>query len=191
MGMLKKIIVRALGGLAVVIALLLLVGSFQATDYKVERSISINAAPATVWPWVSQLKKVQEWSPWDDEDPSIKIEYSGVDGTVGAGSAWDSEKAGAGNQHITALDTNKRVDLHLQFLKPFKDEAEAGFVITPEGSGSRVTWSMNGHWNLVAKVAGLFMNMDKMMGGEFEKGLRELKLKAEADQAKAAAAQAP
>ena len=175
-----KIALCVLAGLASLVALLLLVASFQPTDYAVVRFVTIAAPPSQVWPWVSQLKKTQEWSPWMDEEPTAVVTYSGADGTVGSGSAWDGKKIGAGNQHIAGLELHKRVDLDLQFIKPFEDQAKASFVLTPESTGTRVMWTMQGHNNLIGKVMCLFMNMDKMIGGSFETGLGHLKSKVEA-----------
>lgn len=175
----KKIALRLLLALGALVLGIVVVASFRPDTYSVSRSIVVNAPAATVWPWVSQLKKNQEWSPWGDEDPDMKVTYSGTDGTVGASSAWDAKHAGTGHEHITALEENKRVDFHLVFLKPFEDESDASLSLAPAGAGTKVTWEMRGHSNLVGKIMCLFMSMDSMIGKPFETGLSRLKAKVE------------
>lgn len=182
----KKLFTRVGLGLIGAVALLLLVASFQPADYKVERSISIQARPYSVWEFVSDLPHIQHWSPWDDADPTIKISFAGETGKVGSSMSWDGKSAGAGTQTMTALDMPSRVDMHLHFVRPFDDHADTQFLITPEGTGSKLTWVMRGHKNLISKVMCMFMDMDKMMGAEFEKGLAEVKTLSEAEERRVA-----
>lgn len=174
-----KTLLRVLAGIAALVALLLLVASFRPSDYIVSRAITIAAPASAVWPWVSQVKKAQEWSPWMDEEPNASVTYSGVDGTVGARSTWDGKKVGAGDQHIALLDVHKRVEIDLHFIKPFEDNAKASYMLAADGAGTRVTWTMAGHNNLIGKVMCMFMSMDKMLGTPFETGLSRLKTKVE------------
>ncbi len=170
--MIKKILL----GLVAIIALILIVGAFQSDTYRVERSITIAAPAAEIFPQINNLRATQAWSPWVKLDPNAKITYDGPASGVGASNAWvGNSDMGEGRQTITKSTPNELVRLKLEFFKPRADVATTDFRLTPAGSGTTVAWSMYGHKDYVAKCVCMFMSMDKMIGGEFEKGLANLK----------------
>jgi len=148
----------------------------MADMYKVERSLKIDAPPQELFEKTSNFRHWTEWSPWEDLDPDMKKNYHGEDGTVGSGYSWKgNRKAGQGRMKISDLESPNRVTIDLQFEKPFKSQSVTVFSLTPDGDGTKVTWTMNGNHNWMSKIMGIFMSMDKMIGKDFEKGLRNLK----------------
>ena len=151
------------------------------STYVVERITTIGAPPAAVYAHVVDFHRWTEWSPWEDVDPDLRRTYGGPDAGVGASYAWvGNRKAGQGSMEITAADAPSQLDLDLHFLKPFKAENDLRFRFDPDGDGTRVTWTMTGQKTFMTKVMGVFMNMDKLVGSDFEKGLDRLKAVAEA-----------
>ena len=145
-------------------------------SYTVERSTTIEAPPERVYEQIANFHHWTNWSPWEDVDPNLKRTYTGPDSGTGAAYAWSgNRKAGQGRMEITNATEASRVQIDLVFEKPFKARNDTLFVIQPEGSGSRVTWTMTGKKTLLTKVMGIFTSMDKMVGPDFEKGLAQLK----------------
>jgi uncharacterized protein YndB with AHSA1/START domain len=144
--------------------------------FTVERSATIEASPERIYEQLANFHNWTNWSPWEEVDPALRRTYSGPDARVGAAYRWSgNRKAGTGRMEITEVDEPTRVQLDLFFEKPFKAHNLTVFSITPEGSGSRVTWTMTGPTTLMTKLMGLFSSMDKMIGPDFEKGLTKLK----------------
>lgn len=176
-------------GAAALIVVLLLVIATRPSTYRVERSATIGAAPEAVYAQVSDFKKWEAWSPWGKLDPSMKTAYEGTQGTVGAVYAWTgNDQVGAGKMTVTAVDPNKRIDIKLEFIKPFASTAANGFVLAPAGKDTKVTWFMEGTNDFMGKAFTLFMDMDAMIGKDFEKGLADMKKVVEAAPAQPAAA---
>lgn len=184
--------------LGVAIGVFLAFAATRPATYHVERSISV-AAPATVlFGNVDNFKTWSAWSPWDKLDPQMQKTVTGPPSGVGAAYAWQgNSKVGKGSMTITAVEAPSKATYRLEFVEPFASVATTMFTIVPQGDkASTVTWAMDGNNNFVGKIMSVFMNMDKMIGGDFAKGLAALKIIAE-DQAKrqadaqaAAAAQA-
>jgi len=148
--------------------------------YTVERSASMEAAPERVYAQIADFHNWTQWSPWEDVDPALERSYSGAGSGKGATYAWSgNRKAGQGRMQITAATKPSTVLIDLVFEKPFKARNDTVFTIVPEGSGSRVTWSMTGKRTLVTKVMGVFKSMDAFLGPDFEKGLARLKVAAQ------------
>jgi hypothetical protein len=144
--------------------------------YKVSRSILVDAPAADVYPRIVDLHRWQEWSPWEGLDPDLQRDYSGADAGVGARYAWSgNKKAGKGTMEIVAAQEPSAVDVAVTFEKPFKSSSTSSFRLEPEGSGTRVTWTMTGTHSLFSRVAGPLGIFDKMIGKDFEKGLAQLK----------------
>jgi hypothetical protein len=145
----------------------------------VERSITVHAAPARVHALVDDFHQWSLWSPWEDLDPALERTYTGPDHGVGAHYAWSgNKKAGAGSMEITGSEPAE-ITVALEFLKPFKSSSTSLFVLDPDGERTRVTWRMTGEQTGLMGVFGRFMNMDKLIGPDFEKGLARLKTAAE------------
>lgn len=151
------------------------------SNYEVERTTRIEAAPSAVIANIVDFKKWQAWSPWEDLDPALQRTYSGADSGVGAVYEWSgNRKAGAGRMEILDVEPDRSVTIDVRFVKPFKSHSTSTFSVTPASdSASGVTWSMTGPKTFMTKVMGIFTSMDKMIGPDFEKGLARLKTVAE------------
>lgn len=174
--MLKKILIA----LAAIIVIILIAAAFQPSDFTISRSTVINAAPAKAFAQVNDLHQWAAWDPFAKMDPAIKVTYAGPAAGEGATYAWTgNDKVGEGKMTITTSKPSSEVALRLDFEKPMKDTCTADFTFQPEGKGTHVTWTMTGQKAYPAKVMCLFTSMDKMVGGQFEKGLADMKAAAE------------
>ena len=145
------------------------------STYSVTRSTVIPAPAKDVFPLVNSFREWPKWSPWETVDPDMQRTYSGAEFGVGARYAWGgNRKAGAGNMEIVESQEPDVIRIRLEFTKPFAAVNPTTFTFVPEGGGTRVTWTMTGEHKGIGKVFALFMNMDKMVGGDFEKGLTSL-----------------
>jgi hypothetical protein len=174
--MIKKILL----GIVVVIAVFIVIIALQPSEYRIERSATIVAPPAVVFAQVNDFHKWEAWSPWAKLDPSAKNTYAGPTAGTGAFFSWaGNDKVGEGRMTMLESRLNDHIQIRLDFLKPFPSTATAGFDFKPDGNQTIVTWSMTGQNNFVSKAIFLFVSMDKMLGGEFEKGLANLKIVSE------------
>jgi outer membrane lipoprotein-sorting protein len=170
--MIKKILI-AFGALILVF---LVVVAFQSADYKVARSASIPGSMETVFGQINDLHKWQAWSPWAKLDPAATNTFEGPASGTGATFAWSgNSKIGEGRMAITESRTNDLVRIKLDFVKPFPSSADTEFTFKPDANQTLVTWTMTGHKNFISKAFCMFMNMDKMVGGDFEQGLANLR----------------
>jgi hypothetical protein len=148
--------------------------------YKVVRSTTINASPSRAYDQIADFHNWTKWSPWEGIDPQLRRTYSGAESGTGAVYSWSgNRKAGQGRMEITEATEPSSLRIDLRFEKPWKAHNDTLFTIEPEGSGSRVTWSITGKKTLMTKVMGIFKSMDKLLGPDFEKGLARLKATAE------------
>lgn len=183
---------KILFGLAAVVAVLALYVDSRPAEFKVERSARIPAPPALVFARLADFGRWSDWSPWEKLDPAMKRTLSGAPAGVGHSYAWaGNDKVGEGRMTITGLAAPERVDIRLEFLKPWKATNATVFTIVPDGTGSRVTWSMSGTKGFLMKAMGIFMSMDAMVGKDFEKGLSNLAAVAARDAAAAEPAGKP
>ena len=144
--------------------------------YTVERSVVVDAPPAEVYAQIVDFRNWPGWSPWEGLDPDMQRTYTGEPSGVGAAYAWSgNKKAGSGSMRIVEADEPTKVRVDLVFEKPFPARNDTWFTIVPEGSGSRVTWTMTGALTTALRLIGLVRPMDKMVGPDFEKGLAQLK----------------
>ena len=173
-----KIILLAL---AVVIVAFAVVVAMQPAEFRVARSTTMSAPPQVIFAQVDDLRKWETWNPWQKKDPAMKLNFAGPAAGPGASYAWVGNKdVGEGRLTIIESRPNDLVRIKLEFMKPFAATNIATFTFKPEGNQSAVTWSMEGKNNYFAKALHLVMNMDRMVGGEFEKGLADMKKVAEA-----------
>ena len=176
-----KTILIGLGVLAAIIVVFCAVAALQPSELRVERSALISAPPAVVFAHVNDLHKWQEFSPWAKRDPAAKTTFEGPAEGTGAAFAWaGNAEIGEGRMTIVESRPNELVRFRLDFLKPFEGTNDVAFTFTPQEDQTRVVWTMTGENNFVAKAMGLVMNMDKMIGGDFEQGLADLKTLSEA-----------
>lgn len=165
-------------GLVVLIAIL---AALAPKTYNVSRSIEISRPKAEVFDYLKYLKKQDEWSPWAKRDPNMEQKFTGTDGEVGAISYWNGNKeVGEGEQELTNIIDGERIESELRFLKPWKSESDAYLVTEAiDTNTTKVTWGFSGHNKFPMSIMMLFMNMDKMIGKDFEEGLASLKEKME------------
>lgn len=177
--------------LIIVVALLGIGGIMYAmadSTYRVERSVMIKAPVEVVYAHMSTLSAMDKWSPWNERDPQMKKSMEGTDGTVGAKAMWEgNDEVGKGSQEIVALEPNKKVSLKLAFIEPFESNSNVDFEVTAVGDSTKASWIMHGPNEGIGRVMSMFMNMDKMIGPDFEKGLGYLKDQVVKDHAEAMA----
>jgi len=141
------------------------------SESHVERSIVINSSPDKIYTAVDGFTYFKEWSPWVKKDSLTKYEFSGGMSGVGATMKWESKKVGNGTQKTIEVDRNKRVKSEIEF--DGMDASTAEFTLVPDGSSTKVTWTLDSKLNGVGKLFGFFM--DKMVGPDYELGLSSLK----------------
>ncbi len=181
--MAKKI---GLGFLALIVVLLVVI-STRPDSFRVERSAQVSAPAAAVFPLINDFHKWELWSPFEKLDPGMKKTFEGAPAGRGAVYAWaGNDKAGEGRMTVVDCKAYERVNIKLEFLKPFAATNQAIFTLQPSQGGTRVTWAMEGKNNFMSKAMSLFMSMDSMVGGEFEKGLASLNAAAQAEAKKQA-----
>ena len=177
--MLDILLYAALALVLVVVALL----AYAATKpdrFAIERSARIAAPPERIFPLIANLKAMNTWNPFVEPDPAVQISYSGPESGRGAAHTWSgNSKVGEGRIEITDAQAPSRVDLRLQMVKPMKADNAVAFTLAPNGGGTDVTWAMSGQQPLMGKLMTIFINCDRMVGGQFEKGLANLKSIAE------------
>ena len=175
--MLKKILI----GLGALLALLLIVISLQPATFHVERSITIAAPPEAAFAQVNDFHAWGAWSPWEKLDPAMKRTYDAAPAGVGAKYAWVGNKdVGEGRMTIEKSDPGRLISVKLEFLKPFEATNTATFTFEKTSEGNKTTWAMDGNNHFISKAMSLVMDMDKMIGPDFERGLASLKTAAEA-----------
>jgi hypothetical protein len=176
----KRLLLYLLIGFAAVVIVFLVVVALQPAEFKVTRSVTVGAPPDAVFPHVNVLKNWEAWNPWGKIDPKMKLTYDGPPAGVGASYSWaGNSQVGEGRATITDSQPNERVQLKLEFFKPMAGVSVADFTFQPRGEQTQVNWAMTGENNFIGKAICLFVSMDAMIGGQFEKGLAELKRAAE------------
>jgi len=169
--------------LLVLVALLvvfLVVVALQPSEYRVERTTTIAAAPSQVFPHVNDFHKWQAWSPWAKIDPDAKITFEGPEAGQGTIMIWDGDdKVGAGKMTLVESVPDKAIKTKVEFTRPFEGSTNSDFSFTPKGDQTEVAWAMHGTHNFMEKAFCLVMNGLGMMGKDLDKGLAQLKSVAE------------
>ena len=165
--------------LLVAVAAVLVLAATKPDTFRVERATRIKAPPERIFALLNDFRNWTSWSPWEKMDPALKRSYSGAPSGKGAVYEWEgNKKVGKGRMEI--LDAApSRVAIKLDFLKPFEAHNNVAFTLEPQGDATLVTWAMHGPLPYIGKVMHVFMNMDRMVGKDFETGLANLKAAAE------------
>ena len=175
------LLMMILGVLAFLVAAILGAAAIRPDTFRVQRSTVVNAPPDKVFRLLDDFHAWGSWSPWEKLDPGLRRTHSGAQSGKGAVYEWEGNpKVGSGRMEILESSPPTRLLIKLDFLKPFEAHNQAEFVLLAEGASTRVTWAMTGPQAYPMKLMGLFMNMDRMVGDDFEKGLASIKAIAEA-----------
>lgn len=166
---------------AVVVVLVAGVVAFQPAEFRVARTATIAAPASAVFAQVNDFRNWEAWSPWARRDPAMRKTFEGASTGAGAVYSWaGNSEVGEGRSTIIESRPDDLIRIKLEFVKPFAATSTAEFTFEPRGSETAVTWSLAGTRNVMAKAIGLVMNMDRMVGGDFETGLAQLKSVVEA-----------
>lgn len=181
--MLKKILLV----LAVLVLGFVVLVSTRPSTYAVTRTVVVPASPEATFSLVNDFHHWDKWSPWAKLDPNMKVSYAGAAAGQGAVYAWEGNAdVGKGQMQILESHPPQHIAIQLEFVEPFASKADTQFRFQPSAGGTQVTWSMKGDLGFMEKAVGLFMDMDAMIGNDFDKGLAQL-----AEAAKAIPAAAP
>ncbi|MDD5322402.1 MAG: SRPBCC family protein [Methylococcales bacterium] len=166
---------------AIAVIIFIIAAEMQPSEFRVTRTATISAPSSAVFAQVNELQKWDAWSPWAKLDPEAKNSFEGPASGTGAIMRWaGNNKVGQGSMTIIESRPDEFIRFKLEFLKPFKATNTAEFTFNSENDQTTVTWSMYGKNNFMSKAMGLIMNCERMVGGQFEKGLAALKSVVEA-----------
>ena len=162
--------------LAVAIAVILILAATKPDRFSVQRAATVKAPPETIFAVISDFHRWGLWSPWEDKDPAMKRTFSGAASGRGAVYAWDGNKnVGSGRMEILEASQPSKIVIKLDFFKPFEGHNTAEFTMLPQGDVTNVNWVMHGPAVFMSKLMQVFINMDNMIGKDFEIGLANLK----------------
>jgi uncharacterized protein YndB with AHSA1/START domain len=162
--------------LAVAIAVVLILAAVKPATLSVRRATSVKAPPEKIFSLINDFHQWGSWSPYENRDPEMKRSYSGAVSGKGAVYGWEGNKnVGSGRMEILDTSMPSKIVIKLDFFTPFEGHNTAEFTILPQGDATQVTWLMHGPASFMSKVMQVFMNMDKMIGKDFEVGLANLK----------------
>lgn len=175
--MLKKI----LFALVALVLVFVVVVALQPSEFHVERSVTVDAPPDSVFAEVNDFHKWDAWSPWAKLDPDAKVGFAGPDAGEGQVMTWaGNSEVGAGKMTLVESRPDELVKTKVDFTEPFEGTSMSQFAFKPEDNQTVVTWSMDDEHSFLEKAMCLVMNGKKMVGEQMEKGLSQLKELAEA-----------
>ena len=178
--MIKTIILIVVALLVVAVAAVLIIAATKPDIFRIQRSITIKAAPDKIFPLINEFRNWASWSPYEHRDPAMRRTFSGAASGNGAVYEWEgNSNVGAGRITITDSVPSSKVMIDLDMLKPFEAHNKVEFTLEPRGDITNVTWAMAGSTPYLAKIMHVFMNVDRMVGGDFEAGLASMKSVAE------------
>ncbi len=165
--------------IVVALTIFLAIAATKPNTFRVERRIVVSAPPEKIWPFIVDFHRWGVWSPWERKDPNMKRTYTGPESGVGAKYAWAGNK-NIGEGHMEVLEAIPgKTAIKLDFIKPFEGHNVAEFIYEPRGGDTEVIWAMTGPVPFMGKIMHTIINMDKMIGKDFEEGLAKLKVAAE------------
>lgn len=161
---------------AIAVAVVLVLAATKPGTLRVQRSTTIKAPAEQIFPLIADFHQWRRWSPYEEKDPAMKRTYAGAEHGKGAVYAWDGDKnVGSGRMEILETSSPSKIVIQLDFFTPFEGHNTAEFTMLPQGDVTHLTWTMSGCSNFMAKLMQVFMNLDKMIGKDFEVGLANLK----------------
>jgi len=162
--------------LAIAIAIVLALAATKPKILSVQRATSIKAPADQIFPLINDFHQWGTWSPYENKDPGMKRTYSGAESGKGAVYAWDgNNNVGSGRMEILDTSVPSKIVIKLDFFKPFEGHNTAEFTMLPQGDATTLTWLMQGPATLMSRLMQVFMNLDNMIGRDFEAGLANLK----------------
>ena len=166
--------------LAIAIAVVLILAATKPNTLRVQRTTSIKAPADRIFPLISDFHQWRIWSPYENKDPAMKRTYEGAESGRGAVYAWDgNNNVGSGRMEILDASVPSKITIKLDFFKPFEGHNTAEFTMLPQGDVTNLTWTMVGPAVFMSKLMQVFINLDHMIGRDFEAGLANLKKLAE------------
>lgn len=166
--------------LAIGIAGVLAFAATRPDVFTVQRSAAIKAPPEKIFALINDFKQWGQWSPYEKIDPGMKRTYGAKTAGEGATYGWDgNSNIGSGSMEILSASAPQKVTIKLDFTRPFEAHNVVDFTLVPAGDSTSVTWAMRGPVPFFGKIIHVFMNMDRMVGGQFDEGLANLKAVAE------------
>lgn len=187
----KRIVFGILGGLVVLVAGFVVLVAMQPSRFEVARSATMAASPRTIFSHVNNLRRWEAWSPWTRKAPETVMTYEGPPEGTGSAFTWAGDELGKGRMTVLESRPDEFIRLKLEFIEPFEDTSTAEFRFEPADGQTRVIWSMHGENDFISKAMCLFMDMEGMIGNDFEQGLAELTKVAESASASMPAAARP
>jgi Polyketide cyclase / dehydrase and lipid transport len=158
------------------IAIVLILALTKPDIFRVQRVATIKAPAESIFSLINDFHRWGGWSPWETRDPAMKRTFSGAESGKGAVYAWDGNKnVGSGRMEILDTSVPSKITIKLDFFTPFEGHNTAEFTMLPQGDATNITWTMHGPASLMSKVMQVFINLDKMIGKDFETGLSNLK----------------
>ena len=174
--MIKKIAIAV----AVLLGALLIYAATQPDTFRIQRAATIKAPPERIFAVLNDFLRWESWSPWEKKDPAMKRTFSAVTSGKGAVYAWEGNRdVGQGRMEIAESVAPSKVAIKLDFVKPFEAHNIVEFTLEPKGDSTHVTWAMQGPMPYISKLITVFVNMDSMVGKDFEAGLANLKTNTE------------
>jgi hypothetical protein len=162
--------------LAIAIAAVLILAATKPATFSVQRAIDVKAPPDRIFPLINDFHQWVSWSPYENKDPAMKRSYSGAESGKGAVYGWDgNSNVGSGRMEILETSIPSKILIKLDFFKPFEGHNTAEFTMLPQGDATHLTWVMRGPAPFMSKLMQVFMNLDHMIGKDFEVGLANLK----------------
>ena len=162
--------------IALAVAIILTLAMSKPNIFRVQRIATIKAPAETIFALINDFHLWASWSPWENRDLAMKRSFSGAESGKGAAYAWDGDKnVGSGRMEILDVSAPSKIVIKLDFFKPFEGHNTAEFTMLPQGDGTHVTWVMHGPANFMSRLIQVFMNLDNMIGRDFEAGLANLK----------------
>jgi uncharacterized protein YndB with AHSA1/START domain len=162
--------------LAIAIAILLILAATKPDTFTVRRATTVKAPPERIFPLINDFHQWGTWSPYETKDPAMKRSYSGAASGNGAVYAWQGNKnVGSGRMEILDSSVPSKIVIKLDFFAPFEGHNTAEFTMLPQGDVTNVTWLMHGPVPFMGKIMHVLMNIDRMVGKDFEIGLANLK----------------
>jgi hypothetical protein len=160
----------------VAVAIILILAATKPDSFSIQRVITVQAPPQRIFPLINDFHQWGSWSPYENKDPAMKRSYSGAASGTGAVYAWEGNKnVGSGRMEILDASTPSRIVIKLDFFTPFEGHNTAEFTMLPQGDATNITWLMYGPLPFMGKIMHVFINVDNMIGKDFEAGLANLK----------------